>query len=112
MPLRLMSLLVPLVLFGWWSVGFADVPTAANIAACNKEAQDAVSKGAGARESASPNTKDHNRAAEARRTEPPTRGTGGGTRSDDPQLAGMDAEGAKDPAYQAAYRTCMRKAGF
>jgi hypothetical protein len=110
MPLKLMSLLVPLVVFAWWSVGLADVPKAENIAACNKEAQDAVSKGGGARESASPNTKDHSRAAEARRTEPPAQGAG--TQSDDPQLAGMDAEGAKDPAYQAAYRTCMRKAGF
>lgn len=30
----------------------------------------------------------------------------------DPQLQGIDAEGAKDPAYIAAYKGCMRKAGF
>jgi hypothetical protein len=31
---------------------------------------------------------------------------------DDPQLEGIDPEGAKDPAYVAAYKTCMRQAGF
>ena len=66
MALRLMSLLVPLAVFAWWSAGFAEVPTASNIAACNKEAQDAVSKGAGARESASPNTKGRPATAVAR----------------------------------------------
>ena len=30
----------------------------------------------------------------------------------DPQLQGIDPEGAKDPAYVAAYKTCMRQAGF
>jgi hypothetical protein len=32
--------------------------------------------------------------------------------SPDPQIHGMDAEGAKNPAYQAAYRSCMRRKGF
>jgi hypothetical protein len=30
----------------------------------------------------------------------------------DPQLQGIDPEGARDPAYVAAYKTCMRQAGF
>jgi hypothetical protein len=48
--------------------------------------------------------KDRQRAERAQRGET--------SRSEDPQLAGIDPEGAKDPAYQAAYRTCMRKSGF
>jgi hypothetical protein len=89
------------------SAAYPQVPKAEDIAACNLEAQRAVRAGTGSAESALPNAKDQSRAAEARET-----GTTGGGKSDDPQLAGMNPEGAKDPAYQAAYRTCMRKAGF
>src|SRR5215813_4244640 len=86
-------------------VAFPQVPKADDIAACNLEAQRAVRAGTGSAESALPNTKDQNRAAQARET-----GKGDDAKSDDPQLVGMDTEGAKDAAYQAAYRTCMRKA--
>jgi hypothetical protein len=94
-------------IFATSSVAFSQVPKADDIAACNLEAQRAIRAGTGSAESALPNTKDQRRAAEARET-----GKGDGAKSDDPQLAGMDPEGAKDAAYQAAYRTCMRKAGF
>jgi len=30
----------------------------------------------------------------------------------DPQIRGMAPEGAKTAAYQAAYRSCMRRKGF
>jgi hypothetical protein len=94
-------------IFATPSVAFPQVPKADDIAACNLEAQRAVRAGTGSAESALPNTKDQNRAAQARET-----GREDGAKSDDSQLAGMDPEGAKDAAYQAAYRTCMRKAGF
>jgi hypothetical protein len=32
--------------------------------------------------------------------------------SPDPQIHGMEAEGAKDATFQAAYRSCMRRKGF
>jgi len=32
--------------------------------------------------------------------------------SSDPQIHGMNAEGAKNATYQAAYRSCMRRKGF
>jgi hypothetical protein len=86
------------------STGPTSVPTAENFAACNAEARDAVKKPAADAAAASPIMKDEQRANEARRGEP--------KRSDDAQLSGMDPEGAKNPAYQAAYRSCMRKAGF
>ena len=89
-------------------LAYPQVPKAEDIAVCNTEAQRAVQDGAGSRESAAPIAKDHNRAAEARGSE----ARAGGAKSEDPQLAGIDTEGAKDPAYQAAYRTCMRKSGF
>src|SRR5262245_6696363 len=89
------------------SVAFPQVPKAEDIAACNLEAQRSVRAGMGSTESALPNTKDRNRADQARETAKLD-----GAKSDDPQLAGIDPEGAKDAAYQAAYRTCMRKAGF
>ena len=87
------------------NIGYPQVPKAEDISACNLEAQRAASTGTASGDSPLPNAKDHSRAAEAR-------SAGGGTKPDDPQLVGMDTEGAKDPAYQAAYRTCMRKAGF
>jgi hypothetical protein len=104
--------LVIAVIVGAWGVAQADVPKAEDIAACNKEAQEAVRTGSASPRTASPNTKDASRATEARRGDAATDRADPTTRSDDPQVAGMDAEGAKDPMYQAAYRTCMRKSGF
>ena len=76
---------------------YAETPTEANFAACNADAPAAVKTG-----TATPTTKDHMR-VEAART---------GSASSDPQLVGMAAEGIRDAAYQAAYRTCMRRSGF
>ena len=106
------ELFAVIIVFATSSLAYPQVPNARDIAACNVEAQRAVSQGTTSRDSPQPNTKDQSRAAEARRTETTAQTTPGGTTSDDPQLAGMHREGAKDPAYQAAYRTCMRKAGF
>jgi hypothetical protein len=111
MPLKSMSLIAAVVLLGASSVARADVPKPEDIATCNHEAQEATRKGKDSR-AASPNTKDQSRAADARRGDAPSATVGGGTPANDPQLEGMDPDGAKDPAYQAAYRTCMRKAGF
>jgi hypothetical protein len=86
------------------STGATSVPTPENVAACNAEARDALKRPAADSPAASPITKDAQRADEARRGEP--------TRTDDAQLTGIDPEGAKNPAYQAAYRSCMRKSGF
>ena len=86
------------------STGQTSVPTPENFAACNAEARDAVKRASPDSAAASPIMKDEQRAEEARRGAP--------QRSDDAQLTGMDPEGAKNPAYQAAYRGCMRKSGF
>jgi hypothetical protein len=86
------------------SAGPTSVPNAENFAACNAEARDAVKRPTADSAAASPIMKDEQRAGEARRGE--------AKRSDDAQLTGMDPEGAKNPAYQAAYRSCMRKNGF
>ena len=90
----------------------ADVPKAEDVAACNIEARDAISPEGAGRGNAMPNTSDHSRAAQARQNEPPSEKTGQVTRSPDAQLDGMDGDGAKDPAYQAAFRGCMRRRGF
>ncbi len=59
---------------------------------------------------------DHVRAENARAgamtTHSVTDFTGKVIKSSDPQIHGMDAEGAKDARYQAAYRSCMRRKGF
>jgi hypothetical protein len=96
---------VAIIVLATSNVASPQVPKAEDISACNMDAQRAVRTGTASGDSPLPNAKDHSRAAEAR-------SAGGGTKPDDPQLVGMDTEGAKDPAYQAAYRTCMRKAGF
>jgi hypothetical protein len=110
MPLTHGLLLAAFVVGVTWSIALADVPKPEDIAACNKQAQEATRKGADSR-AVAPNTQDRNRAADARR-DAPSASPSAGSRAADPQLEGMDPEGAKDPAYQAAYRTCMRKAGF
>jgi len=89
----------------------ADVATASHIAACNQEARERV-----AGRAASPTPKDEAGALAARKewadialrpgATPPA------TQSDDPQVHGMDGEGARDAAYRATYRVCMRRSGF
>jgi hypothetical protein len=90
---------------------YADVPTVADVVACNEEAREAV-RG----RTASPTAKDEARAADARKggrnTTEGTDVTGTITQSADPQIQGMDAGGAKDAAYRAGFRVCMRRKGF
>lgn len=95
----------------------ADVPTALDAAACNRQAREEVRSG-----TASPIARDTAQAEDARRAENARQGGPGPerdadraatvTRSPDPQIDGMDAEGARDAAYRAAYRVCMRQKGF
>ncbi len=91
-------------------IAHADVPTAADIAACNQEAREGVRGRA-----VSPTSKDEAAAAAARRVGAQTGDAPGATaavQSPDAQLHGMDGEGAKNAAYRAAYRVCMRRNGF
>jgi hypothetical protein len=104
---KLLALVVLLIASG---VANADVPRPQDIAACNAEAKEATAKGKDTR-GASPNTEDQKSAADVRRSGAAA-STDGGTRPANPQLEGIDPARAGDPAYQAAYRTCMRKAGF
>lgn len=90
----------------------ADVPTTVDVAACNATAHQEM-KGA----TASPNASDHLRAETARTAAPPARAAepasrAGAVESGDPQIHGMEGEGAKHAGYQAAYRSCMRRKGF
>jgi hypothetical protein len=91
-------------------IAHADVPTAKDFAECNREARE------GRRDrGASPNQKDHDGAKQARSAgsgaaDQP--GTAREFRSEDSQVAGIDAAGETDPEYRAAYRVCMRKKGF
>jgi len=87
-----------------------EVPSAADFAACNGEAPEAVKAG-----TASPTRGDFVRADSARAgavTMDAIDFTGRVIESSDPQIHGMKAEGAKDATYQAAYRSCMRRKGF
>jgi hypothetical protein len=87
-----------------------EVPTAADFAACNEQAPEAIKTG-----SASPTMRDHARAESVRggaRTASSTDFTGNVIESADPQIHGMEGEGAKNATYQAAYRSCMRRKGF
>ena len=87
-----------------------EVATAADSVACNQEAPSITKAGM-----ATPTVNDHTRADRVRtRPRPTDSGTLAGTtiESPDPQIHGMDAEGARTAAYQAAYRSCMRRKGF
>jgi hypothetical protein len=88
----------------------SQVPTAVDSARCNEEAPQAVKAG-----TASPITSDRRRAESARAgtlTPNSVDLTGKFIESSDPQIHGMNLEGAKDATYQAAYRSCMRRKGF
>ena len=88
----------------------AEVATAADFAACNEEAPQAVKAG-----TASPIRGDQSRADRARASAMTTDSTAIRAKvieSSDPQIHGMAADGAKDATYQAAYRSCMRRKGF
>lgn len=84
------------------------VPTAVDSTTCNQEAPATARAGM-----ATPTAGDHARAERARAgaTNAIVR-AGTLVESPDPQIHGMDAEGAKTPTYQAAYRSCMRRKGF
>jgi len=89
---------------------YAETPTAANFAACNTDAQAAMTAG-----TATPTTKDYVRVESARRDSAATWTTWVGPfsmESSDPQLIGMATDGITDAGYQATYRTCMRRNGF
>jgi hypothetical protein len=86
----------------------AEVPTAKDMAHCNEKAKDETQTA-----SASPRLDSE---ADAKSLGKPrvneVRSGTPSARHDDPQLQGIDLEGAKDPAYVAAYKTCMRQSGF
>jgi hypothetical protein len=86
------------------SEGHADTPTEEDFRACNAEAEAAVKSG-----TAASTTKDRERAEAARKN-----GAAGSVAAapSDPQLRGMAPDKATDAAYQAAYRSCMRRSGF
>ena len=96
---------------GALGIAHADVPTAADIAACNREAREGVGGRA-----VSPTSRDVAEADAARKVDTGTVEPPGVaahvTQSPDPQIHGMDGEGAKDATYRAAYRVCMRQKGF
>ena len=98
-------------LSGGLGVAYAEVPTAGDIAACNREARERLQRGA-----ASPTSKDEAGADAARKAREETTKLPGAnehaTHSADPQIHGMDGTGAQDALYRAAYRVCMRRHGF
>lgn len=96
--------------------GGAEVPTAADFAGCNMKAAE---QAAADSVSASPKTdlpRDATKLPPDARRQPAQvlkDPTGSTLSSDkDPQIEGMAADRANDPAYIAAYRACMRQRGF
>ena len=89
---------------------YAQTPTAADFAACNTKARAAMKAGI----TTSP-TKDYVRVESARTdSAAPWTAWVGPIRmeSSDPQLMGLATDGITNAAYQATYRTCMRRNGF
>jgi hypothetical protein len=105
--LAIVRVLTFLLALGATQMARGEVPTAADVAACNEQAPQTMKMG-----SSSPTELDHARAENARVTGPATGVAGRMVESSDPQIHGMEAEGAKNAAYQAAYRSCMRRKGF
>jgi hypothetical protein len=110
-PMWRVAIALGVALFLRAAIVHADVPTTADMTACNQEARHEARD-----HSASPTSKDQADAEAARRQRAGTAAipgaAGAATQSEDPQIHGMDAQGATDAAYRAAYRVCMRKRGF
>lgn len=95
----------------------AEVPTAADFAACNMKAAEEAKAGA---VSASPRSDLPKDATQLPPDARPKPGPGvlkdptGQTLSSDkdPQIEGLAADRASDKVYVAAYRSCMRQRGF
>jgi len=86
------------------------VPAAVDFATCNQVAHHGIKAG-----TASPTMGDRSRADSARAGAVTTNSLDFKVKvveSSDPQIHGIEAEGAKDARYQAAYRSCMRRKGF
>ena len=89
---------------------YAETPTEVDFAFCNTDAQAAMKAGP-----ATPTTKDYVRVESAGTDRAATWTTWVepiSMESSDPQLIGMATDGITDAAYQATYRTCMRRNGF
>ena len=89
---------------------YAQTPTEADFSACNMEGRAAMKTGP-----TTPPTKDYVRVESARTDRAATWITWVGPirmEFSDPQLMGMATDGITDAAYQATYRTCMRRNGF
>ena len=89
---------------------YAETPTEVDFAACNTDAQAAMTAG-----TATPTTKDYVRKESAWTDSAATWTTWVGPismESSDPELIGMATDGITDAAYQSTYRTCMRRNGF
>jgi hypothetical protein len=110
-PMRRLAIVLGVSLHLGAVVVDADVPTIADMTTCNQEAREEIRD-----RSASPTVKDQVDADAARRQRAGAAAVPGApstvTRSEDPQIHGMDAHGATDAAYRASYRVCMRKRGF
>ena len=88
---------------------YAETPTEADFSACNTDAQAAMKAGS----TATLPTKDYVRVESADSAATWTMRVGPiRIASSDPQLLGMATDGITDAAYQATYRTCMRRNGF
>ena len=89
---------------------YAQTPTAADFSTCNMEGRAAMKA-----DTATPPTMDYVRVESARTDSAAAWTTWVGPirmESSDPQLMGMATDGITDAAYQATYRTCMRRNGF
>ena len=89
---------------------YAQTPTEADFRRLQCGRASAVKAG-----TATPTTKDYVRVESARTDSAATWTTWVGPirmESSDPQLTGMATDGITDAAYQATYRTCMRRNGF
>ena len=103
---RVAIVVVTAIFIACGGIAGAAGPNDEDIAACNEAARDEFRS-----RSIAPISKDE-AGADAARTAAPTGGLEHATQSPDPQVHGMDGDGARDAAYRAVYRVCMRKRGF
>ena len=111
LPSRTLTVFMLLITNLCIGIVHAEVPTAGHIAACNREAREALRS-----PTVVPIPKDEVGADDARKAGTAAVDVPGAngevTQSPDAQIQGMDGDGAKNAASRAAYRVCMRRNGF
>ena len=111
--MKILSALVATVLLAATTFAFAADPTQTDFEACNRIAQSKASPSASPQSSTSTTTQSRSGTGSAQQAAPsPQPAAEARVANQADQLRGIDDASKDDPAYQQAYRDCLKGRGF